>query len=158
MSTVVARRAVRRPRPVRAPRRWFGTGRWGRILLILMVVLVAAGAWNFVQPLPAVAASSSGPSQYTITGTAPAVPWPNVGSGAIGASGLGLIATSGNVPPAPAASAAKVMTALVLLTDKPLASGDPEPTLVMTAQDVATYKADLADQQSVVPVVAGEQL
>jgi len=56
------------------------------------------------------------------------------------------------------ASVAKVMTALVVLTDKPLRKGETGPTLTMTDQDVATYKADDADEQSVVAVAAGEQL
>jgi D-alanyl-D-alanine carboxypeptidase (penicillin-binding protein 5/6) len=69
-----------------------------------------------------------------------------------------LIATSGDVRPTPAASVAKVMTALVLLSDKPLAKSQAGPTLIITDQDVATYLADIADGQSVVPVKAGEQL
>jgi D-alanyl-D-alanine carboxypeptidase (penicillin-binding protein 5/6) len=56
------------------------------------------------------------------------------------------------------ASVAKVMTALVLLADKPLAKGELGPVLTMTDQDVATYMADVAQQQSVVPVAAGERL
>jgi D-alanyl-D-alanine carboxypeptidase (penicillin-binding protein 5/6) len=76
----------------------------------------------------------------------------------MGVSGLGLIAATLEAPPMPAASVAKVMTALVVLVDKPLRKGEAGPTLTMTDQDVATYKADAADEQSVVPVVAGEQL
>jgi len=126
--------------------------------LLVVLVLLAVGTWNFLQPIPAVAAASSGPSQYVITGTPPRLPWPDVGSAAVGAPGLGLIAVSGDVPPTPAASVAKVMTALVLLDDKPLAIGQPGPILFMTDEDVATYMADAADQQSVVPVIAGERL
>ena len=74
------------------------------------------------------------------------------------ASHLGLIATSGDAKPAPAGSVAKVMTALVLLADKPLALNEQGPTLIITDLDVATYKADAADQQSVVRVTAGERL
>ena len=74
------------------------------------------------------------------------------------ASHLGLIATSGDAKPAPAGSVAKVMTALVLLADKPLALNEQGPTLIITDLDVATYRADAADQQSVVRVTAGERL
>ena len=129
-----------------------------RVALLLGVVIVAVGAWNYVRPVPAVAATSFRPAQTSIEGSAPALPWPSVGSAAVGASGLGLIATDGDVSPAPAASVAKVMTALVLLGDKPLAVGDAGPALVITDQDVATYVRDAAEQQSVVPVAAGEQL
>ena len=123
-----------------------------------MVLLVVAGTINYLRPIPDVAATTSSPVQSTIPGTPPSLPWPSVGSAAVGASGPGLIATSGDASPAPAASVAKVMTAMVVLADKPLVRGASGPTLVITDQDVATYQADLADQQSVVPVVVGEQL
>jgi D-alanyl-D-alanine carboxypeptidase (penicillin-binding protein 5/6) len=55
------------------------------------------------------------------------------------------------------ASIAKVMTALVVLGDKPLTGGDG-PSITMTDLDVQTYQADLAQHQSVVKVEAGEQL
>jgi D-alanyl-D-alanine carboxypeptidase (penicillin-binding protein 5/6) len=86
------------------------------------------------------------------------MPWPSVGSAAVGVSNLGLIATSGDVPPAPAASVAKVMTALVVLTDKPLAKGETGPEIIITEQDVASYTADRAQSQSVVAVTVGEHL
>ncbi|HUZ85792.1 MAG TPA: hypothetical protein VNF26_02450 [Candidatus Baltobacterales bacterium] len=139
-------------------RRWAAPGWLARAVLLLGVVLVAVGAWNYLRPVPAVAATSFRPAQTSIEGSAPALPWPSVGSAAVGVSGLGLIATDGDVAPAPAASVAKVMTALVLVGDKPISLGDSGPILVITDQDVATYIRDAADQQSVVPVAAGEQL
>jgi D-alanyl-D-alanine carboxypeptidase (penicillin-binding protein 5/6) len=129
-----------------------------RAALLIGVVLVAGGTWNYVRPIPATAATSFRTARAAIDGTAPTLPWPNVGSAAVGAARLGLIATSGDAPPVPAASVAKVMTALVLLGDKPLTLGGAGPTLVITDQDVATYVRDAAEQQSVVPVAAGEQL
>jgi D-alanyl-D-alanine carboxypeptidase (penicillin-binding protein 5/6) len=133
-------------------------GRGRRIGLAVLVLLIALASWNYVRPVPAIAATSSGLSQYVITGTPPDLPWPSTGSAAIGAAHLGLIATSGDTQPAPAGSVAKVMTALVLLADKPLAVNEQGPVLIITDQDVATYKADVADGQSVVPVTAGEPL
>lgn len=127
-------------------------------MALIVAVLAALGTVNYLRPIPAVAATSSSPTQQKIAGTPPTLPWPSRGSAAVGVSDLGLIATSGDVPPAPAASVAKVMTALVLLGDKPLAKGDVGPTLTITEQDVATYMADAGDGQSVVPVKAGEQL
>jgi serine-type D-Ala-D-Ala carboxypeptidase (penicillin-binding protein 5/6) len=125
---------------------------------VMGLLLVAVATWNYFQPIPAVAAASSGPDRYVITGTPPRLPWPTVGAAAVGASDLGLIATSGDVSPTPAASVAKVMTALVLLADKPLAAGQSGPVLIITDEDVATYMTDAAQQQSVVQVVAGERL
>lgn len=122
------------------------------------VLLVAVGAVNYLRPIPGAAAAVLGPSQSVIAGTVPSMPWPSVGSAAVGVSRLGLIAATLEAPPTPAASVAKVMTAIVVLADKPLRKGETGPTLTMTDQDVATYKTDEADEQSVVPVAAGEQL
>jgi D-alanyl-D-alanine carboxypeptidase (penicillin-binding protein 5/6) len=146
-------RTVRRPRP--AARSYSRRSRW---VLVAAVLLVALGALNYLRPIPAVAATASGPSQNVIAGAAPTLPWPTVGSAAVGVSRLGLIGATPDSPPTPTASVAKVMTALVVLADKPLRKGETGPTLTMTDQDVATYRADAADEQSVVPVAAGEQL
>lgn len=121
-------------------------------------MLIAVGGWNYLQPIPAIAATSNGVSQYVITGTPPDLPWPDTGSAAVATSQLGLIAISGDSKPAPEGSVAKLMTALVLLADKPLGANDQGPTLVLNDIDVAIYDADAAAGQSVVPVTAGERL
>jgi serine-type D-Ala-D-Ala carboxypeptidase (penicillin-binding protein 5/6) len=159
-----ASRSVRRPKPPTSssalrPRAAFAPNASVRRLgLLLVLVLVALGTWNYLRPIPAVAATISGPAQYAIAGTPPTLPWPNVGSAAVGVSQLGLIAATADASPAPAASLAKVMTALVVLSDKPLVTGETGPILTVTDQDVATYTADKAQGQSVVLVTAGEQL
>jgi D-alanyl-D-alanine carboxypeptidase (penicillin-binding protein 5/6) len=93
-----------------------------------------------------------------IAGTPPVVPWPSRGSAAIGVQSLGFIASSGNEQAIPAASVAKVMTALVILEDKPLKKGDSGPTITITDTDVQYYNADLAGKQSVAAVMSGEQI
>jgi D-alanyl-D-alanine carboxypeptidase (penicillin-binding protein 5/6) len=129
-----------------------------RLALVLVVLVAALAAWNYFRPIPAIGASASFPTETTTPGTAPAVPWPANGSAAIGVSGLGFIASSGNEQPAPSASVTKVMTALLVLEDKPLKKGETGPSITITATDVQTYQADAADKQSVVAVSAGEQL
>ena len=57
-----------------------------------------------------------------------------------------------------AASVTKVMTALMILIDKPLEKDQPGPLITVTEADVQAYQAELADKQSVVEVRAGEQL
>ena len=84
-------------------------------------------AWNSIRPVPAAAASLALPVETTVPGTPPALPWPGGGSAAVAVSGLGELATSGPQQPLPAASVTKVMTALVVLTDKPLAEGESGP-------------------------------
>jgi D-alanyl-D-alanine carboxypeptidase (penicillin-binding protein 5/6) len=130
-----------------------------RVGVVLLVIVVGAAAINYLRPIPAVAASSPVlPATDVVPGTAPALPWPTQGSGAVGVAHLGLVANSGNEQAIPAASVTKVMTALIILTDKPLQKGDPGPTITITDADVQSYQADLADKQSVVLVRAGEQL
>jgi serine-type D-Ala-D-Ala carboxypeptidase (penicillin-binding protein 5/6) len=129
-----------------------------RFAVLLVIILAALETWNYLRPLPAIAASPSVPAQTVISGAPPALPWPTTGSAAVGASGLGFIATSGNEQPMPAASVTKVMTALLVLEDKPLKINEPGPYITITDADVQAYVADLADKQSVVEVRAGEQL
>ena len=124
---------------------------------MVAVLCAALLGWNYLRATPPVAASLSLPAQSTVAGDPPALPWPAAGSAAVGVSGLGALGSSGNEQPAPMASIAKVMTALVVLGDKQLTGGDG-PSITMTALDVQTYQADLAQQQSVVKVEVGEQL
>jgi D-alanyl-D-alanine carboxypeptidase (penicillin-binding protein 5/6) len=53
---------------------------------------------------------------------------------------------------------AKVMTALVVLHDRPLRPGQSGPTVTVTAADQALYSAERSVGDSVAPVTAGEQL
>jgi len=126
-----------------------------------VLLLLAAGylAFNyFIRPIPAVAATESVATSTTTAGTAPTLPWPSPGAAAVGVSSLGFIASSGNEKPAPAASVAKVMTALVVLNKYPLKKSEQGPTIVITDADVQEYQADNAAKQSVVEVRSGEQL
>ncbi len=125
---------------------------------VLLLIVVAAATINYFRPIPAVSATPMLPATEVVAGTAPALPWPAQGSGAVGVAHLGLVASSGNEQAIPAASTTKVMTALIILTDKPLKKGESGPTITLTDADVQSYRQDLADKQSVVLVQAGEQL
>ncbi|MDQ6719942.1 MAG: D-alanyl-D-alanine carboxypeptidase [Candidatus Dormibacteraeota bacterium] len=126
--------------------------------ILLVGLIVVGGAINYFRPFPAVAATGSLPVQDRVPGAAPTIPWPRTGSAAVGVSGLGLIASSGNEQPVAAASVTKVMTALVILKDKPLQRDQQGPSITITDSDVQAYQAELADKQSVVEVQSGEQL
>lgn len=126
---------------------------------VLVLLLAGYLAFNyFIRPIPAVPATGSVASSTTTSGTPPTLPWPNPGTAAVAVSSLGFIASSGNEKPAPAASVAKVMTALVVIEDKPLKKGEQGPAILITDADVHEYQADNAAKQSVVEVRAGEQL
>jgi D-alanyl-D-alanine carboxypeptidase (penicillin-binding protein 5/6) len=129
-----------------------------RVGIALLLIVAALAAFNYLRPIPAASAKALLPATDVVPGTAPTLPWPSRGSGAVAVSGLGLIATSGNEQALPAASVTKVMTALLVLEDKPLKKGETGPTITLTDADVQSYETDLKDQQSVVPVQAGETL
>lgn len=132
---------------------------WLRIGALLVVLIAIGAIVNYLRPIPAVAATgSSVPSSEVIPGTPPTLPWPHQGSGALAIAGLGFIANSGNEQAIPAASTTKVMTALVLLQDKPLKKGESGPTITLTEVDVQSYRNDVAGNQSTIPVEAGETL
>jgi D-alanyl-D-alanine carboxypeptidase (penicillin-binding protein 5/6) len=129
---------------------------------VVVVPLLVLGAglltWNWFRPLPAVQASASVPAATRLSGAPPALPWPGAGSAAVAVAHLGMIGSSGNERPVPAASVTKVMTALIVLEDKPLKKGESGPSITITDQDVQTYLSDKAAEQSVVEVRAGEKL
>ena len=129
-----------------------------RVGMVLVLVVVAAAAWNYLRPIPAVAAISALPTTDTVPGVPPPLPWPSRGSAAVSVSGLGFIGTSGIEQPAPAESVTKVMTALLILEDKPLSRGESGPLITITDTDVESYLSDVADKESVVPVQSGEQI
>jgi D-alanyl-D-alanine carboxypeptidase (penicillin-binding protein 5/6) len=129
-----------------------------RIGIFLLLVVLGVATWNYLRPIPDVAASGGPPASEVTAGTAPVMPWPSRGSAAVGVQSLGLVASSGNEQAIPAASVAKVMTALVILEDKPLAKNDPGPTITITDTDVQSYNTDFANKESVVRVQTGEQI
>jgi D-alanyl-D-alanine carboxypeptidase (penicillin-binding protein 5/6) len=124
---------------------------------LVVLALVGLLALNYLRPVPSVAAIQTLASSLT-KGTAPPLPWPDRGQGAVGADGSGVLATTPAARPQPIASVAKVMTALVVLERKPLQTGQQGPALTVTDADVAEYQRALANGESVVPVQAGEQL
>lgn len=125
---------------------------------MLLLVVAGVATWSYLRPIPAAAATGSLPASEVIAGTPPVLPWPARGSAAISAQNLGFIGSSGNEQALPAASVTKVMTALVILEDKPLKKDEQGPTITITNADVQAYNADIAGNQSALEVRAGEQL
>jgi D-alanyl-D-alanine carboxypeptidase (penicillin-binding protein 5/6) len=108
-----------------------------------------------IKPVHAIKSSS-----FSETTTQDTFTWPSTtqGEAALAISGLGLVSTYGEQNVAPTASTAKVMAALAVLHKEPLALGQQGPMLTMTAADVSLYNSDLAQDDSVVQVTAGEQI
>jgi D-alanyl-D-alanine carboxypeptidase (penicillin-binding protein 5/6) len=119
--------------------------------------VLAAGAFQFFRPLPTTAATPIVPASERL-GVAPTLPWPAVGEAALYIEGAGAVGSSGGLTPIPMASTAKMMTALIVLEDHPLALGQPGPVITVTPADVATFQAERNQNASVLPVATGEQL
>jgi serine-type D-Ala-D-Ala carboxypeptidase (penicillin-binding protein 5/6) len=131
------------------------------VAAVVVLVVVAAGVvagvqWTRAVPGPSFEAQVA--SSVVLPGGPLRFPWPVDGSAAVAVEGLGVIGSAGTTSPQAIASMAKVMTAEVILTDHPLSAGDNGPAITFSNADVATYRSDLAGQQSVIPVVAGESL
>lgn len=126
------------------------------LALMLLGAFVVFALVQWLRPAPG-ASITSVSTDFSVPGHIQ-LPWPSQGSAALAVPGVGLVGTSGPSTPSPIASVTKVMTALLTLHDHPLGAGEPGPTITITPADVAEYQSDLATQQSVIAVAAGEQL
>ncbi len=88
----------------------------------------------------------------------PSTVWPARGQAAFLENGQAQIEASPNQHAAPIASVAKVMTAYLVLRDDPLPAGQDGPTIKLTDADVADTERRRGRHESVVSIVAGEQL
>jgi D-alanyl-D-alanine carboxypeptidase (penicillin-binding protein 5/6) len=84
--------------------------------------------------------------------------WPAHGQAAFIQGGRSQVQAGPNQHAAAIASVAKVMTAYLVLRDHPLRPGRDGPRLTLTDADVADTDRRSRQQESVVPIAAGEQL
>jgi D-alanyl-D-alanine carboxypeptidase (penicillin-binding protein 5/6) len=129
----------------------------------LLVVSVAVAALAYQRrPSSSTAASSIAVvrSQHGgVLGEAVAsTVWPAYGQAAFIKTGQSLVQAGPNQHAAPIASVAKVMTAYHVLRDHPLQLGQDGPTIRLTDAGVADTDRRAAQDESVVPIAAGEQL
>jgi serine-type D-Ala-D-Ala carboxypeptidase (penicillin-binding protein 5/6) len=87
----------------------------------------------------------------------PSTVWPADGQAAV-QIGQSQVHAGPNQHVAAIASVAKVMTAYLVLRDHPLQAGEDGPTITLTDADVFDTDRRHRQEESVVPVVAGEQL
>lgn len=123
---------------------------------MIIVFLLVIGFYRYSRPIPGVTAVA--------TFAAPKVssmvdlPWPAYGQGVLAAQGYGLLQTHGQQKSVPMASVAKVVTALAVLKQRPLAVGEQGPFITVNSDDVAIYNSYYTQGGSVVRVEAGEQI
>ena len=126
-------------------------------LIIGLLGLAGTGTYNYLRPVEQVPATRLVGSVERLAGSPPNLPWPTRGSAAVGATEVGLIASSGGARPLPIASVAKAMTSLVLVEALPLEGDATGPVVQVTQPDVDLYTSEKAEQ-STVAVRSGEQL
>jgi D-alanyl-D-alanine carboxypeptidase (penicillin-binding protein 5/6) len=118
----------------------------------------AYGAVKLRSATPRPVLSVALPAGFALApGEAPAIPVPGTGSFDLVSNDGGQLAAFDPDTVLPIGSVAKVMTALVVLTKKPLTGDDPGPTYTITDQDVDLYDQTIAEDGSALPVTAGEQ-
>lgn len=125
--------------------------------LVVGGLLAGYTYWTLQRPLPPLMPAIAS-HQITVRAPTKEIAWPNSGQAAIAMVGDGLVASHGPQTPAPTASTAKIITALTVLKQKPLAPGQPGPLVTMSVNDIALYNAYAAADGSVVRVQAGEQI
>jgi len=84
--------------------------------------------------------------------------WPVHGQAAVVLTGRSQVHAGPNQHAAPIASLAKMMTAYLVLRDHPLRPAEDGPAIALTDADAADTDRRRAQQESLVPIVAGEQL
>jgi serine-type D-Ala-D-Ala carboxypeptidase (penicillin-binding protein 5/6) len=153
-------RATTRRRPTRTTNR-----RIPRILVAGLLVVIAAISTGLGHQLLASSSSTAVPPIDVLRGeqrralgeALPITVWPAYGQAAVQIE-QSQVQAGPNQHAAPIASVAKVMTAYLVLRDHPLRPGEDGPTITLTDADVADTDRRLGQEESVVPIAAGEQL
>ncbi len=129
------------------------------VYLAVPVILLALYAqWALHRPLPPIPPLTHSTAELQSKPEPSRLAWPLKGQAAVGIVGGSILEVHGTQTAAPIASAAKLITALTILHDKPLKPGQQGPVITLRANDVATYNAYVAQHGSVVPVASGEQI
>ncbi|WP_172979627.1 D-alanyl-D-alanine carboxypeptidase family protein [Agromyces agglutinans] len=132
----------------------------GSVLAVVLALLVSGGVYvsnALGAPVPAIAATITDPAPVS-QAVQPLV-LPGTGEFAVGAVGFdGLLAASESQASMAIASIAKVVTALVVLEQHPVAPGEGGPAIEYTDADVDIYWDMVAQNGSVAPVSPGTTL
>jgi D-alanyl-D-alanine carboxypeptidase len=128
---------------------------WAAAAAALGLLLVALVVVQLTRPLPRPRLRLITTASRTVPGSL-AMPWPAAGQAVVEVDGVGSMGGSGAVRPVPTASVAKVMTAYVLLLDRPLRAGEEGPTYTVSAEEAARLPWRIAREETHVDVVAGQ--
>jgi serine-type D-Ala-D-Ala carboxypeptidase (penicillin-binding protein 5/6) len=149
--------------PARSTTRPIGI-RWIRVagLLVVITAIAAALGYRLLASSASTAASRIDALRSEHRGALgealPSTVWPAHGQAAFVLTGQSQVQAGPNQHAAAIASVAKVMTAYLVLRDHPLQRGQDGPTITLTDADVADTDRRRRQQESVVPIAAGEHL
>ncbi|MEV6115128.1 D-alanyl-D-alanine carboxypeptidase, partial [Streptomyces sp. NPDC052109] len=125
---------------------------WTPLVLLLAIIFAVV---QTLRPLPDPTLALTAKDAYTFDGSKPDIPWPASGQAALDVQGIGTFGSSGDQKPVPIASVAKVMTAYIVLHDRPLRSGADGPKIKI---DKPAEQQSNAGQESTVSVTAGDSI
>lgn len=123
---------------------------------ICFVLVIVYSAVILLWPTQAISATQE--VSKIDTGAAPTLEFPAYGQTALGTDSGEVVATHGSQQQVPIASITKIVTALVVLEEKPLHPGQTGPTITFTPQDAALYNKYFAMGGSIARSDAGMQL
>lgn len=130
------------------------------VIIAMALLFFGAGATTFavclsLRPITLAATHSSFVPPAAST---PELPWPASSQASIGTTTDGILASKPGGRVQPTASTIKLLTALAVLKEKPLKSGEQGPTLTMDQNDMALYSRYVTNNGSVASIQLGEQL
>ncbi len=131
------------------------------VAVVLAVLLASGGvvvARRINRPLAQPAIPSGLSTSFIVPGTTPAPPWPATGQAAVAIPSLGYERQSALEGPVPIASLAKMATAVVVLHDHPMAATASGPSITVTADEANQFDVDLQNDETNIPLQAGEAL
>jgi serine-type D-Ala-D-Ala carboxypeptidase (penicillin-binding protein 5/6) len=129
--------------------------------LVVIAAIAAALGYQLLAPSPSTAASPIDvlrSENRGALGKVPSAVWPAYGQAAFVRTGQSQVHAGPNQHAAAIASIAKVMTAYLVLRDHPLRLGQDGPTITLTVADVADTDRRRRQEESIVPIAAGERL
>lgn len=130
-------------------------------MLVVGLAAIAGGfGYRSLESSSSTAAPPDGviPGEQMLVRALPGTVWPAYGQAAVVLTGQSKVQAGPNQHPAAIASVAKVMTAFLVLRDHPLRAGEDGPTIKLTDADVTDTERRRGQQESVVSIVAGEQM
>ena len=133
---------------------------WSSVALLLVMVVSAGlvAAQRIGRPLPRLQVTGGAVTSSVVQGPALLPPWPLAGQAAVAIPALKYAQQSGPEQPVPIASLTKMTTAVVVLRDHPLPLGSNGPTVTITSDEAGQFDKDLANDETNIPLQAGETL